>query len=293
MDIYVTEDYPLFRCTAGACKHNCCIGWEIDIDKDSAACYRKTEGAFGEKLRQNIEETNEIPHFKLSDNGRCPFLTKDNLCEIYIRMGEEALCGICTDHPRYRNFYSFGVEMGLGACCEEAARLILAWKKPPKFVLLSGDGERKPSETETRFFDLRQSLFDMAFDESMPPKARADKICEAFSLSLPREGLFELYDGLTTLRPSWKEKIKRLKIVETPSHYTYFPQLFSYFLCRHFAGGLTDGRLTARLLFALHAADVILRISAHETEVEAVFRAYAEEIEYAEENMETILDFLA
>ena len=25
--------YPEFRCSASACKHNCCIGWEIDIDE--------------------------------------------------------------------------------------------------------------------------------------------------------------------------------------------------------------------------------------------------------------------
>ena len=27
--------YSAFRCIAGACKHSCCIGWEIDIDEES------------------------------------------------------------------------------------------------------------------------------------------------------------------------------------------------------------------------------------------------------------------
>ena len=28
--------YPLFHCIADRCRHNCCIGWEIDIDSRTA-----------------------------------------------------------------------------------------------------------------------------------------------------------------------------------------------------------------------------------------------------------------
>ena len=51
----MTEMYPAyyeaFRCTAGACRHNCCIGWEIDIDGKSAERYAALPGAFGERVR--------------------------------------------------------------------------------------------------------------------------------------------------------------------------------------------------------------------------------------------------
>jgi len=31
--------YDKFTCIAGACKHNCCIGWEIDIDESTMELY--------------------------------------------------------------------------------------------------------------------------------------------------------------------------------------------------------------------------------------------------------------
>lgn len=293
MDIYVPAYFPAFTCIAGACKHSCCVGWEIDIDKESAARYRAVSGIFGEKLRQNMTETDEAVHFALSADGRCPFLTKENLCEIYKELGEDALCQICTDHPRYRNFYSFGIEMGLGLCCEAAARLILAETAPPRYMLLSGNGEAKPTAVEERFFALRASLLNIAFDATRCPEERRDEILRQYHLKLPTDGVYELYRGLAILHKSWETKLLRLKSVKAPTHFRAFPQLFSYFLCRHFSGGLEDGGLTARLLFALHAADVILRLAPTEEAVVAVARAYAEEIEYAEENMETILDFLS
>ena len=37
--------YPLFRCIADRCRHNCCIGWEIDVDGDSLAAYDQIGGA--------------------------------------------------------------------------------------------------------------------------------------------------------------------------------------------------------------------------------------------------------
>ena len=59
--------YPKFQCTAGACKHSCCIGWEIDIDEDSAARYAAMDGALGARLQQQIAWDADPPHFKLGD----------------------------------------------------------------------------------------------------------------------------------------------------------------------------------------------------------------------------------
>ena len=34
MKTYAPKYYQQFHCIADKCKHSCCIGWEIDIDKD-------------------------------------------------------------------------------------------------------------------------------------------------------------------------------------------------------------------------------------------------------------------
>ena len=39
--------YDHFTCIADKCKHNCCIGWEIDIDDDTMDIYDSIGGEFG------------------------------------------------------------------------------------------------------------------------------------------------------------------------------------------------------------------------------------------------------
>ena len=133
--LHVFPDYyQAFRCVGGSCRHNCCIGWEIDIDPDSAARYAALAGPLGDRLRKNIclEDT---PHFILGQEDRCPFLNDRNLCDLILDLGEASLCQICTDHPRFHNELPGRLETGLGLCCEEAGRLILGKSTPTLLVL--------------------------------------------------------------------------------------------------------------------------------------------------------------
>ena len=117
-----------FRCIGGACTDSCCIGWEIPIDDETNARYQSRPGAFGERLRAGISAPKD-GHFLLRD-GRCPCLNRQGLCEIILEMGEDALCQICADHPRYYNRLPGRVEAGLGLCCEAAGRLIFSDPRP-------------------------------------------------------------------------------------------------------------------------------------------------------------------
>ena len=125
MNLHVPDYYPAFRCIAERCRQTCCAGWEIDIDGESLARYDRLPGDFGDRVRRCIDREG-TPHFILTEDERCPLLNGDNLCDLILREGEGALCQICADHPRFRNFFSDRVEMGLGLVCEEAARLILS-----------------------------------------------------------------------------------------------------------------------------------------------------------------------
>lgn len=125
--------YPSFQCLAAACKDNCCIGWEIDIDTAALQAYRGVQGAFGRRLQKNIV-TEGTSHFALHEGGRCAFLNKDNLCDIILTLGEGALCKICARHPRYFTWFESVTEGGVGLACEEAARLLFASEKPLTFT---------------------------------------------------------------------------------------------------------------------------------------------------------------
>ena len=86
--------YPLFRCIADRCRHNCCIGWEIDVDGDSLAAYDQIGGEMGERLHKCIDRSGEMPHFILGEQERCPFLNGKNLCDLILYGGEGMLCQI-------------------------------------------------------------------------------------------------------------------------------------------------------------------------------------------------------
>lgn len=128
MKLRTPEYFKEFHCIADKCKDCCCIGWEIDIDDKTADIYSKIPGKFGEKLRKNIT-FDKTKSFILDKHERCPFLNNKNLCEIFINLGQNNLCEICTEHPRYYEWFNGIKEGGIGLCCEEAARIILSQNK--------------------------------------------------------------------------------------------------------------------------------------------------------------------
>lgn len=159
MKLIAPDYYTDFHCKAGECRHTCCAGWEIDIDPASMERYNRIGGEFGEKVRSCIS-TSPTPHFILQPEERCPLLRADNLCELIIRCGNDSLCQICTDHPRFRNYWSDRVEIGLGAACEEAARMILTADHPMKLIEVGKDEEEEetPTTEEIELLCLRDSM---------------------------------------------------------------------------------------------------------------------------------------
>ncbi len=154
VQIFVPSYYQNFRCIAGNCLHTCCVGWEIDVDEESLPRFA------ADPLVSPHLETGNPPHIRLLPGERCPFLRSDGLCEMILQNGEQSLCQICRDHPRFRNYWSTRVEIGLGLVCEEAARLILSETEPMALVPLGNDKnkETQPDDAERWLFDLRSDL---------------------------------------------------------------------------------------------------------------------------------------
>ena len=134
MKLRVPDYYDEFQCIADKCSDNCCIGgWEIDIDEDTYQRYQQMSGETGEKLRSSIIQTEDGDYcFRLID-GRCQMLTEEGLCVVHKELGEKYLGVVCSQFPRYSEYYGTIKESGIGMACEEAARIILC--KNRKFTL--------------------------------------------------------------------------------------------------------------------------------------------------------------
>ena len=147
--IWIKPDYyDRFRCTASACSDTCCAGWEIEVDETTAEMYRSMPGPLGEEIREKLVVTPEENYFGL-ENGRCPFLDREGLCRIIREAGEEALCDICREHPRFYHWYGNVTEVGLGLCCEEAARLVFGSPEKTRFI-----AEELPEDMDNREEDM-------------------------------------------------------------------------------------------------------------------------------------------
>lgn len=300
MKLIAPSYYNHFSCIADKCKHSCCIGWEIDIDDQTMEYYKSLSGNFGKRLRDNIETTEDIPHFKLLKDERCPFLNNNNLCDIILELGENNLCQICSDHPRFRNFFNDRTEVGLGLCCEEAARIILTYKEKVKLVEINAKEENKDlSDEEIAFFKLRNDIFTLLQNRTKTIDQRISDIIKSYDIYIPEKtysNWSDIYLSLERLDDIWTNKLLALKELcsykEQPDELAY-EQLLVYFIYRHLADGLYDGRIKQRIAFAILSLKIIREISCVcGDDITQIARLYSSEIEYSDENIDTLLNIL-
>lgn len=163
MSITYPKYYEEFVCKASSCTDNCCIGWEINIDPKTAESYRHITGKLGEKLQKSVITKNGQSCFQRKQE-RCAFLNEQNLCEIILTLGENSLCEICQEHPRFHNEYGTIRESGLGLCCEEAARLHFASPEPIAFITKAEEAPFPPSKDSDLFWtDAVRTARETAF----------------------------------------------------------------------------------------------------------------------------------
>lgn len=81
-------------------------------------------GEFGQKLNSSVVDSEGTWYFKLGNQGQCPFLNKESLCDIYINLGEEHLCTTCKIYPRKNWTYGDITFVGKYISCPEVARIL-------------------------------------------------------------------------------------------------------------------------------------------------------------------------
>ena len=305
MKLMAPDYYPQFRCIAGACKHSCCIGWEIDIDEDTLETYKSMDGEIGKRLLASIDFNCDCPHFITGEDGRCPFLNSDNLCDLILELGEDSLCGICDMHPRFRNDFSDRTEMGLGLCCEEAARLILTRSEPMRLMTLEDDGiEEDADESDLYLYSLRDNAIAILQDREFSYAERTEHLALAFDIDLPAPNpaqWAEVYLELERLDETWTDMLYSLQTDFAPQAFprwdTAWEQLAVYFLYRHLPAALWDGDVESKLGFVLLSVQMLQWMCSAKKDVcfadlLEFARMYSSEIEYSDENLERLFTAL-
>lgn len=267
MDIFAPSYYKNFRCIADKCRHNCCIGWEIDIDPESLEFYKTQSDILG------IISFEGTPHFVLGEQDRCPFLNKNNLCDLIINHGEQHLCQICRDHPRFRSFFDMRTEIGVGLTCEAAARLIL--DNDFSLEKIGEDGE--PSEysaEEEDFFNYRDEIFSRRPEDfaHLLPKMTVSELAEVF---ITLERLDTAWDDVLETLKNRNESLNDIKF-DQPQ---YAKRLFDYFVFRHLS--------ETGLEFCVMCTYFVMCLKG---DVYETARMFSSEIEYSDKNIDTLMD---
>lgn len=335
--LVVPKYYEQFHCIASKCTDNCCIGWEIDIDPVTLEKYRSDNGPLTPRFLEKVAYNEESPHFILDEREYCPFLNKDHLCDIILEKGEEYLCQICSDHPRYYHWFSSVKEAGVGLSCEEAARLILTGdptliSKPAEEEPLWNQGKEEEfseediqseqaffeeraawikalDELDWNVFDFMELVFEWNNEENFlwdlignQPFSEELRLLIDFMLTLEinddswRQQLISLKDHIETICDNWKAyETEQRDLLER------YRRLAHYFTFRYFMDGMMDETGAYVLWFILISVLVIEMMdieywiqTAHIDLAKQIehAKAYSKEIEYCEENVQALEDYL-
>lgn len=121
MKVYAPCFFRDFHCIGSDCRDNCCrMGWDIEIDQATYDRYKTLGGGLCEHITNENGE-----HYIMQRGGQCPFLNEQGLCSVLLEHGEDSISEICTQHPRFYEWFGGYKEAGTGLCCEESARLWL------------------------------------------------------------------------------------------------------------------------------------------------------------------------
>lgn len=325
MILRTPEYYSDFHCTADACPRNCCIGWEVVMDAETAARYRTVPGPMGQRLRGALTVDREGKRCMTRQGGRCPFLNEKNLCEVYMALGAGYTGMVCRTHPRFTEEYGCLKEISLSASCPEVARLLLSRKTPLLFPEReTHEPETKPDEWLRPLLTCRKRELEILQNRALPWRTRAawflllandvqvlldngspDEIgllCAACAglpselpeeVTAPGEGLFpealRMLEDMEILETDW---LPLLRAAEQPAK-VWLPdwaleRISCYFVFRYFLRTVNDGDLLSRAEFAVFGALSVERLAGYTMTAEAALYRFCRELEHDEENLKTL-----
>ena len=287
MKLFAPSYYKKFKCIADKCSHSCCIGWEIDIDPETQEKYDALTGGYSEKIKESIE-ISDSPHFKLQKNDRCPHLNECGLCNIITNLGEEYLCEICREHPRFYSFTSEGCGVGLGMACEEACRIILSSDFDGDLTEI-GEIEGEPDTEGFDALPLRNDVFDLINLDASYSECE-QMLCDYVGVDpacLNPTKWSEVLSSLEYLDPAHKELFSNAEGNFKCSD-SVLKRALGYFVFRHCSTAFDRVDFYQSLCFSLLCVSIIRHVSGNIKDVFLAARMVSEELEYSTDNTDAI-----
>lgn len=274
----------------------------MNIDSDTLSRYKTDKSEFSTVLRKGINFRKS--RFKSNKLGRCAFLNDKNLCDIIINLGENSLCQVCRDHPRFRSFFNDRTETGLGFCCEQATRIILTYPDKIQAILASDDGaSAQPDFNQTNILQFREKVLNIIQDRQNPIDQRIQtllKECRFDRTGFDFKSFIKRLLSLEKADKNWAKTLKQLQNVNPeqlstktdPDNQLVAEQFIVNGIFRHLSDAEDTLWVRARTVSIILAWWLVLNISKHtKTDIFDVVRAYSVEIEYSQKNLNKLYDY--
>ncbi len=320
MLVRTPDYYGEFRCLAGNCPHTCCERWEVALDEETVRRYRTVSGPLGERLRAAMARDGEGAWCFPLAGGRCPFLDRENLCEIHRWLGRAATSVTCREHPRFTEDYGPFREITLAASCPAAGALLLGSRAPLGFrETVTAEPEEPGDAWLAWLVPLRAGLLDLLRDRRRPLRLRladflrcaaaAQALLEAERLEeLPRlaeepsrwrdlaagdappllDAALPFLASLEALEPDWRDLLARAAGAPgAPVPEALLERIAVYFAFRHLLKAVNDGDLLGRAQLCVLAVLTVERLAAV-CGLEEALRRFCCEVEHSGENLEAL-----
>ena len=275
-----------FKCIADKCKHSCCVGWEIDIDETTLNKYSLNTHPYCENINQSIDFS-ESPHFKLDRHSNCPHLNEQGLCNIILNCGEDYICDICREHPRFYNFTNCGKEVGIGMSCEAACELILNSDNFNQIIEISFD-ESENIVYEFDSIQYRDIVFQILKDESLYIEDKINKICSYFNIAETNFSIFEVSANLEFLNEKHKSLFSKSNdIIWNDSLSNQLSRILASYVYRHCSEADDLNEFIVSMSFSIFCTGLVSTL-ADKNNIYDIARIVSEEIEYSQDNTEFI-----
>ena len=289
MELFAPEYYKKFKCLAGECPHTCCVGWEIDVDPISAEKYLSADTS----VAQTVRDEGGCASFILKENDRCPHLLENGLCRLITDYGEDFLCDICREHPRFYVYAPDRVEMGVGMSCYAAASLILS----SDYALVQVGERDGEAASGLDTVALREHFYAILGDGSLTYGEKLRKIYSELDLStlLDADAFYKrIFSSLEYLYPENQEKFSVFSPALDAPAFLQKPleNALAYFILRHCTEAVDPDDYRARMGFCLICERLLCSLFTAFPSCDPILLACAvsEELEYSTANEELITD---
>lgn len=297
MKVIAPKYFSQFKCLASNCSHSCCIGWEIDVDDKTLSKYENSQFGYARKICKSIDKK-DTPHFTLLPNGNCPHLDESGLCKIITNMGEDYLCDICREHPRFYNQTPYGLEVGLGLSCEEACRIILTSSNYVEMIEVDND-DAQAEKFDFNPIPSRNKMLETLARHDLPYSEKLQALCNDFNVStqiISDEDWVEVLNSLEYLNDDHKNLFScySSSSLATASRESYLERALAYFVYRHVAKAQSTFEIKQYLGLCLFLEKLLSSILENQNvdnlkNIMAIAIIISEEIEYNEDNVDQIL----